>query len=70
MRETGAIAAGTRPGSVARHLERAGVKTLDEFDAMIALSRRDLRERLGFRTLAETDKTIRALKFARKKVRG
>jgi hypothetical protein len=55
-------------GAFARRLEKAGVRTLDDVDQLLTFDRRELRQMLRLRTLAQTDQTIRALKRARDRI--
>ena len=57
-------------GAFARRLDAAGVKTITGVDKLLSMNLRELRTVLGFRTLAQTDQAIRALKRARSRVVG
>jgi beta-lactam-binding protein with PASTA domain len=57
-------------GAFTQRLQKAGVKTIADFDKLLTRDRRELRELLGLRTLAQTDQAIRALKRAHKQVVG
>ena len=49
-------------------LQKLKVVTLTDLDKLTALDRNDVRDKLAIRTLAETDRTIAALKRARKEL--
>jgi hypothetical protein len=49
-------------------LQKLKVVTLTDLDKLTALDRNDVRDKLAIRTLAETDRTIAALKKARKEL--
>jgi hypothetical protein len=49
-------------------LQKLKVVTLADLDKLTALDRNDVRDKLAIRTLAETDRTIAALKKARKEL--
>ncbi len=51
-------------GNVAVHLRTGGVRTVADLDAFLARDRRELRDALGIRTLAEVDRLLRALRRA------
>lgn len=57
-------------GAFARRLAKAGVKMIADVDKLLTMDRRELRDLLGLRTLAQTDQAIRALKRAREQVGG
>jgi len=49
-------------------LQNLKIKTTNDLDKLTAMERTDVRDKLGIRTLAETDRTIAALKKARKEL--
>ena len=49
-------------------LQNLKIKTTTDLDKLTAMERTDVRDKLGIRTLAETDRTIAALKKARKEL--
>lgn len=55
---------------VARRLERAGVKTLADLDRLLALDPREARQLLGFRTVADSERFLKALRRARAEAGG
>lgn len=55
-------------GAFLQRLNKSGVKTIADVDKLLSLDRRELRDLLGLRTLAQTNQTARALRRARKQV--
>ncbi len=53
---------------VAETLEKANITTLADIDKLLSMDRREARETLGLRTLADSDRMLRALKRARAQV--